>query len=118
MRDLVIRFVLGAVVVSVFSAIGEAFEPKRFAGIFGAAPSVALPTLAMVFAVQGHESVAVEGRSMVIGGVAFVAYSLACIAMATRSSVPVWAGAVASWAAWAGFAFAGWKVLGLLSPGR
>ena len=39
-----IRFFVGGVVVSVFAALAEIFRPKSFAGLFGAAPSIALAT--------------------------------------------------------------------------
>jgi hypothetical protein len=40
-----IRFLVGGAVVSVFAVIGDLLKPKSFAGLFGAAPSVALATL-------------------------------------------------------------------------
>ena len=40
-----IRFLVGGAVVSVFALIGDLVKPKSFAGLFGAAPSVALATL-------------------------------------------------------------------------
>jgi hypothetical protein len=43
--DLLVRFFLGGIVVSMFAALGDALRPRTFAGIFGAAPSVALASL-------------------------------------------------------------------------
>ena len=45
MMDLVLRFVIGGLVVSSFAVLGDMLKPKSFAGLFGAAPSVALATL-------------------------------------------------------------------------
>ena len=42
MMQLVLRFVVGGLVVSLFTVIGDVLKPKSFAGLFGAAPSVAL----------------------------------------------------------------------------
>jgi len=42
MHDLLIRFLIGGTVVSSFALLGEIFQPKSFAGLFGAAPSIAL----------------------------------------------------------------------------
>ena len=42
MGEILARFVIGGVVVSVFALIGDVIKPKSFAGLFGAAPSVAL----------------------------------------------------------------------------
>jgi hypothetical protein len=51
--DLVIRFFVGGVVVSVFAALAEIFRPKSFAGLFGAAPSIALATVGITIAHHG-----------------------------------------------------------------
>jgi hypothetical protein len=60
--DYVIRFIAGGVVVSVFAVLGDLLRPKSFAGLFGAAPSVALATLALAFWKDGSSYVATEGR--------------------------------------------------------
>jgi hypothetical protein len=39
MNEMVIRFFIGGVVVSLFAIIGDNLRPKSFAGLFGAAPS-------------------------------------------------------------------------------
>jgi hypothetical protein len=45
MAEALIRFMIGGIFVSVFAVLGDVLKPKRFAGLFGAAPSVALATL-------------------------------------------------------------------------
>ena len=47
--DYVIRFLAGGLVVSLFAVAGDVLRPKSFAGLFGAAPSVALATLTLAF---------------------------------------------------------------------
>jgi len=47
MGQILVRFVLGGLVVAAFAVLGDMLKPKRFAGIFGAAPAVVLPTLAL-----------------------------------------------------------------------
>jgi hypothetical protein len=106
--ELAIRFVLGGVLVSFFAALAEMLEPKTFAGVFGAAPSVALATLALAFHHHGASYVASEGRTMILGAVALLAYSSACVVMATGRREPVWLGAVAAWAVWVAVAFGLW----------
>jgi hypothetical protein len=49
---MIVRAVLGGFVVSSFALLGDVLKPKSFAGLFGAAPSVALATLAL--AVHKH----------------------------------------------------------------
>jgi hypothetical protein len=104
MSQIIIRFLIGAVVVSTFSLLGDLFKPKSFAGLFGAAPSVALATLGLTVASQGPSLAAIEARSMMAGAVALFVYSscLSWIAMnrkvtalvLTSSLLPIWAAVV------------------------
>jgi hypothetical protein len=112
--ELAFRFLLGGVVVSIFAAIAEMWDPKTFAGIFGAAPSVAIATLALTFHRRGGSYVATEGRSMVIGALALLAYSAACVAVAKWKRFPIGLGAAAAWTIWAAAALGLWQ-LGTLS---
>jgi len=50
---LAVRALVGGTFVVVFALVGEVVTPKRFAGIFGAAPSVTLANLALVVAIEG-----------------------------------------------------------------
>lgn len=104
--ELVIRFLLGGAIVSAFAAIGELFRPKTFSGLFGAAPSVALATLALAFHQKGPDYVATEAKAMLIGCVGMLAYCIACVIVAKRKHVPVWLGAGLAWIAWFAAAFA------------
>lgn len=75
MHDLFLRFLIGGLVVSSFSLLGEIFQPKSFAGLFGAAPSIALATLGLTITRHGHAYAAIEGHSMVLGAIAFFCYA-------------------------------------------
>jgi hypothetical protein len=77
MTDLLIRFCIGGLVVSAFSLISDLFKPKTFAGLFGAAPSVALASLGLTVLTQGRATAATEARSMIIGAFALLLYALA-----------------------------------------
>ena len=66
--ELVIRFLAGGILVSVFAVLGDLLRPKSFAGVFGAAPSVALASLALAFISHDGDYAAVEARSMLAGG--------------------------------------------------
>ena len=72
-----LRFILGGAIVSAFAVVGDVLKPKSFAGLFGAAPSVALATLGLTLRSQGPAYCAVETRSMIGGAIAFFVY--ACI---------------------------------------
>ena len=45
MLDILLRFLVGGIAVSAFAALGDALRPRTFAGLFGAAPSIALATI-------------------------------------------------------------------------
>jgi hypothetical protein len=68
--DLVLRFLIGGAVVSAFAVAGDVVKPRSLAGIFGAAPSVALATLGLTIAHDGRAYAAVECRSMLFGAIA------------------------------------------------
>lgn len=58
MAESLIRFVVGGAVVSAFALIADILRPKSFAGLFGAAPSVALVSLALGTLLHGRDYVA------------------------------------------------------------
>jgi hypothetical protein len=75
MGQSVVRFIVGGAIVSAFAIIGDVLKPKSFAGLFGAAPSVALATLALTVMSEGSSFAAIEGRSMIAGAIAFFVYA-------------------------------------------
>jgi uncharacterized membrane protein (GlpM family) len=77
MVEMLIRFILGGLVVSLFAIVSDALRPKSFAGLFGAAPSVALATLGLTVHKDGHAFAALEARSMIAGAIGFLAYAIA-----------------------------------------
>jgi hypothetical protein len=86
--DYVVRFVAGGLIVSLFAVLGDVLRPKSFAGLFGAAPSVALATLTLTIAKKGPSYVATEAQSMLVGAVAFMVFAcLVCqLLMRLRAS--------------------------------
>lgn len=75
MLEIVLRVIVGGIVVSLFAALGDVLKPKSFAGLFGAAPSVALATIALTVKEHGHAYASVEARSMILGAAAFFLYA-------------------------------------------
>ena len=73
--EYIIRFLAGGIVVSAFALLGDILRPKSFAGLFGAAPSIALVTLSLALMTRGAQYAAAEGRSMIIGSAALAVYS-------------------------------------------
>jgi hypothetical protein len=76
MGDILIRFLIGGLVVSFFSTLADVLRPKSFAGLLGAAPSIALATLGLTIRHNGKMFAAFEARSMVFGAIAFFVYAL------------------------------------------
>ena len=109
--DLLVRFVLGGAVVSVFAVIGELFEPKTFAGLFAAAPSVAIATLALTNAKHGPEATAISARWMLVASAALLLYGTCCVWVCRRKRIPIWLGAAASWLVWGATAYTSWWLL-------
>jgi hypothetical protein len=111
MKDFIVRFLLGGLLVSVFALMGDMFQPKRFAGFAGAAPSVALASLALAYSQHGASYVALEARSMVLGTIAFLVYATACVTIARQRRIPIGLGAALAWAVWLIVAIVEWAVL-------
>jgi hypothetical protein len=82
--EYLVRFLAGGIVVSAFAVLGDVLRPKSFAGLFGAAPSVALATLSLALWKEGGDYVSVEGRSMILGSLALALYSLAVCQLLMR----------------------------------
>jgi len=109
--QIALRFVLGGLVVTAFAVLGDMLKPKRFAGIFGAAPAVALATLTLTFAQKGADDVATMGRSLMAGAVGFLVYSLVVSLMEDHVGWPGWLIAGLAWLVWFAVAFGIWGVL-------
>jgi hypothetical protein len=100
MKEILLRFALGGLIVSSFAILGDLFKPKSFAGLFGAAPAVALATIVLTVAKEGRSYTAIEARSMVLGAFAFLLYAwIVCRALlpgkwsalrVTLSALPIW----------------------------
>ena len=85
--------------------LGTIFQPKTFAGLFGAAPSVAIASLGLAFYQHGAAYAQTEARAMSCGTLAMLVYCAACVALAKRHGVPVWLAAAVSWLTWLAVAF-------------
>lgn len=73
--QIAIRFAVGGLIVSSFAIIGNLFNPKSFGGLFGAAPSVALATLALTIYSKGTSSAAIQAHSMIGGAFALFVFT-------------------------------------------
>src|ERR1700736_4661482 len=85
LMEYLIRFLAGGVVVSAFAVLGDVLRPKSFAGLFGAAPSVALATLSLALWKEGGDYVSIEARSMILGALSLAVYSLVVCQLLMRA---------------------------------
>lgn len=108
MSDLVIRFIIGGLFVTAFAVMGDIFKPKSFAGIFGAAPSVALATLALTIGKNGKDYAALEARSMVAGAGALLVYCAIVTWLLKRDHMRALAATSSALVAWFVVAFGAW----------
>lgn len=77
-RDIVviaIKAVAGGSLVVVLSLLGEVLRPKWFAGLFSAAPSVAIASLTVTLVDKGAGVASQAALGMVCGAVGFVVFA-------------------------------------------
>lgn len=98
-----IKAVMGGLFVVAFSLIAEVVRPKRFAGLFAAAPAVAFASMLITVVVKGPEVAATMSRGMLIGSAGMLAYCLCCLFTIGRLRALL--GSLTAWIAW--FAVAG-----------
>ncbi|HWD71986.1 MAG TPA: DUF3147 family protein [Actinomycetota bacterium] len=79
----------GGLFVVVFALVSEVLKPKRFAGLFSAAPSVALANLAVIVAAKGHAEAIASARGMLLGAAAFTASAALGAVVARRRGVRI-----------------------------
>jgi len=100
-----LRFAAGGIAVSAFAALADGLRPKRFAGLFGAAPSIALATLVITLAQTGRSFAFMEAHSMVLGALALAAYSWTVCLLLKKLMVPSVIATIVALVVWFGFAF-------------
>jgi hypothetical protein len=105
MLEYALRFLAGGIAVSAFAALGDTLRPKPFAGLFGAAPSIALATLLITVARRGAPFAALEGRSMIVGAFALAAYSWVVCSLLKNLLLSSWAATITALVVWFVVAF-------------
>jgi uncharacterized membrane protein (GlpM family) len=107
-KEMLLRIGIGGSMVTGFALLGDVIKPKRFAGLFGAAPSVALATLLLATKTQGKAYAATEARSMVGGAIAFLVYSYSVYWLSFRCKFSALASTFSVIALWFVVAFGVW----------
>lgn len=100
MSETIIRFLVGGSIVCLFAMFSDALRPKSFAGLFGAAPSIALATLGLTIHKNGRDYAALEARSMLLGALGFLAYAATVSWMLRRYQVSALTAALAALPIW------------------
>ena len=103
--EYVARFLIGGLAVSAFALLGDMLRPKSFAGLFGAAPSVALATLGIALWQHGASYAAVQGKTMIWGALALLAYSIFVCHLLMRHRWNALPATIAALIVWVGVAF-------------
>jgi uncharacterized membrane protein (GlpM family) len=111
MMQIILRFVIGGVIVSVFAVLGDILEPKSFAGLFGAAPSVALATLGLTIVADGKLYAATEARSMIAGALSFCVYAAVCSRLMMKNRMRATWAATSALALWLICALGVWAIV-------
>jgi len=105
MTEYVVRFLVGGFLVSTFALLGDVLRPKSFAGLFGAAPSVALATLAIAVYQHGPGYAALQTRAMMAGAIALAVYSVVVCHVLVRARLRALPATMMSLAVWLLVAF-------------
>lgn len=111
-KEIIVRVIVGGSVVCLFSVLGSLLKPKSFAGLFGAAPSIALATLTLTVIKEGKGYASDEARSMILGAIAFVFYASVVSRLLIRRRTATLPTTALALVVWFGCAFGLWYALG------
>jgi uncharacterized membrane protein (GlpM family) len=112
MNDLLIRFLVGGAVVSLFAMLGDVLRPKSFAGLFAAAPSIALATVSLTIHKEGKAFAALEAKTMIFGALAFLLYAALASLILRRGKLSALSTALVLMPVWFGVSFGLLAVVG------
>jgi uncharacterized membrane protein (GlpM family) len=76
----------GGLLVVAFALLSEGLSPKRFAGLFSAAPAVAIAGLTITVLDKGAHDAHESAAGMIAGAVGMAAYAAAVIPLLRRTS--------------------------------
>jgi hypothetical protein len=79
-----VKGVAGGLLVLVFAAVCEGLSPKRFAGLFGAAPAVAIASLTITLLDKGDHDAHQNSVGMLAGAAGMMVYAAVVVALLRR----------------------------------
>jgi hypothetical protein len=112
MTEYVVRFLMGGAVVSAFAMLGDVLRPKSFAGLFGAAPSVALATLGIAVYQHGASYAGSQSLSTMAGAIALAISSVVVCHLLVRARLGALPATLLSLVVWLIAAFGLWSLAG------
>lgn len=77
----IIKALAGGTLVVAFALLGATLSPKRFAGLFGAAPAVAIAGLAVTLTGKGAHDAREAAIGMLAGAAGMLAYAIATLGL-------------------------------------
>lgn len=81
-----------------FAIVTDVLKPKAFAGLFSAAPSVAIASLAVTAALMSADKAAQSALAMIAGAIAMIVFCLVAAVLEKRVGAIVGAGV--AWVSW------------------
>lgn len=81
---LILKGLAGGALVVAFALLSEGLSPKRFAGLFSAAPAVALAGLTIAVLDKGAHDAHESAVGMIAGGAGMVAYAALAVSILRR----------------------------------
>ena len=99
---LLVKGLFGGCLVAVFALLSESVSPKRFGGLFGAAPAVAIAGLAITLLDKGAHDAHLSAVGMIAGAVGMIAYAAVAVPLLRRMRASI--AAVPALGAWAAVA--------------
>ncbi|HLZ22519.1 MAG TPA: DUF3147 family protein [Ktedonobacterales bacterium] len=78
------KFLVGGALVCVFALVSEVFAPKRFAGIFSAAPSVLTAGLAVTLVAETAGKTALDAEGAAAGAIGLIAFCIVATPLVRR----------------------------------
>jgi uncharacterized membrane protein (GlpM family) len=95
---LAVKAAAGGTLVVAFALLSQALSPKRFAGLFSAAPAVALAGLAVTLLDKGSHEAHQNAAGTIAGSIGMAAYAAAVVPLLRRTRAA--AAAVLALAVW------------------
>jgi uncharacterized membrane protein (GlpM family) len=105
---ILIKAIAGGTLVVLFALLGSVLRPKWLAGLFSAAPSIAVASLIVTVFDKGDTHASIEATGMIFGAVGFVVFASLVRPLLAKMHA-VLASAIAS-LAWIGIAVGGYLI--------